>query len=285
VGPPAKAEVDVSGVLILEWLKDSPLEPRTGLELHKIIEAARPNWSTYMPCTTKADLLRAIESAASPRGRIVHIECHGCEDGLGDGSGIEFLTWNELNLPLQILNEASNCNSLVFVAACLGFAGISALASGPRAPAAALVGPADSLSPAELFAATVAFYQTLIGGNGHLTQMAAASTASSTVHFEPESMAVMAFDVWAERLIVNARPETRALRIEAARKRLIEQLHNSPQEADTQLLEFDRAESQAAQAAWDYFFMLDRAPNNATKFGVDFRLASQRVAKFFDQSL
>lgn len=278
--PPHAGFAQIGGVVILEWLQDIPSERRTGLELHQFLEQARPGWSRYIRCHTKNDLMDAINQAQSPQGCVLHIECHGCDEGLGDGSSGSFLTWDELNPHLQSLNQASNCNLIVFVAACTGFAAILALTKGPRAPAIALVGPDQNLSAQAVADASFSFYQTLMDGDSHLSVMSRSSTQESNTHFETQSMVELAFEVWLEKMIVDARPDNRDAAISAVRQRLINEGQYTPDKEVVILKNFSQAQANAVQDLWDHFFMIDTHPENSSRFGVDFKEIARRIEKF-----
>lgn len=92
---------------------------------------------------------------------MLHIECHGDEDGfqLADGS---LLDWPELKVPLTNLNEAMHLNLMIAVAACDGAALAKIISMGDKAPFWGLIGPTDSALPEELETPYRALYQTLI---------------------------------------------------------------------------------------------------------------------------
>jgi hypothetical protein len=275
--PPLEANVSFNGLYIVEWLHDSPCEPRTGWELHLKMEHLRPGWSRYVRCETKNDVFRAIGNATVVRGvaPILHIECHGDDAGLGNGASDEKILWDELRPLLQALNLASECNLLVFIAACEGFAGIKALTEGPRAAAAVLIGPASPLDTDQLAAATDTFYSEFARGNAHLQTVVDAMNAQCGVHFEPELMALLAFEATVERMVVDARDERRFERMERMRARL-----SDAGKSTEAMSHFDEITAKAAQHTWDILFMLDRYPSNASRFGVDIVGLARRIAAF-----
>jgi hypothetical protein len=279
--PPLQAHISFNGLYIVEWLQDSPSEPRTGRDLHLKMERLRPGWSRYVRCETKEDVFRAIRNATVVEGvaPILHIECHGDDLGLGNGASNEEILWDELRPFLQELNLASGCNLLVFIAACEGFAGIKALTEGPRAPAAALVGPASPIDTGQLAAATHAFYSGLPCGNTHLQTMVDAMTAQCGVHFEPEPMALLAFESMVERMVVDSRGQNRTNRMGRMRARLSELGLDAAKLADA-MSQFDEIMATSAQQTWDTFFMLDHYPSNASRFGVDLVGVAHRIAAF-----
>jgi hypothetical protein len=104
--PPAIAEIQTTNIWIIEWL--SPGEAHTGRQLHEWMEDQRPGWSTYHYCATKAQVIQAIQRAttcaqASEMIPVLHLEAHGSNAGLASDNSAhaEFLTWEELIIPLQ----------------------------------------------------------------------------------------------------------------------------------------------------------------------------------------
>jgi len=191
-GPPVKAIIKSTRVWIIEWL---PLtdKKRTGRDLHEWMQNMRPKWSHYSECSTKKEVLSSIEQATilSQKNNmipILHIEAHGCHDGLfyeDVNEHIELLSWDELTEPLQKLNLATRCNLIFVVAACIGFAGIQALVRGPRAPAIAIVGPDAEIKVGQLFDGIKEFYRRWMDKDPNLTDIVnSASRETSSVSFD-----------------------------------------------------------------------------------------------------
>lgn len=92
---------------------------------------------------------------------ILHVECHGNNDGLtlSDGS---FLSWMEIKEPLIELNIATRMNLLVVVSACDGSAITHTLSMVDRAPLYGLIGPIRPVLPNELMRSYLALYETLL---------------------------------------------------------------------------------------------------------------------------
>lgn len=92
---------------------------------------------------------------------MLHIECHGDEDGFqfADGS---LLDWPELKTPLATLNQAMHLNLMIAVAACVGAAITKVITMGDRAPFWGVIGPIKSVYPSELEEPFKALYLTLI---------------------------------------------------------------------------------------------------------------------------
>lgn len=235
---PALAGVRATNVWIIEWL--SPGEKRTGNELHIWMQSQRPGWSVYDRCESKTEVVRSIEHAAGLAKRsgkvpILHIEAHGCDMGIASSNDPrgDFLSWSELTIPLQQLNVATNCNLIVVVAACFGFAAIQALTKGPRAPAVALVGPNATLSGNELLLGAKEFYRRFSDERPRLVDIAeSASREMTSAGFEWEPFATMAYEALVEQLITAKRPAERYARLERLRERMRKKTTFSPEEIE-----------------------------------------------------
>lgn len=109
------------------------------------------------------ELLPELTAAALAAGDIpvLHIECHGNDDGLALADG-SFATWPDLKEPLTSLNVATGMNLLVVVAACDGSALTYTLGLVDRAPLHGLIGPTRAVAPEELMRAYLALYETLL---------------------------------------------------------------------------------------------------------------------------
>jgi hypothetical protein len=276
-GPPASAVVRSTNVWIIEWLP--PNEHPTGKLLHEWMQGKRPGWSVYSKCANKKDVLSSIDRAtnlAKKSGMIpvLHLEAHGNKDCLGlpnDNGGVEVLTWDELTDSLQRLNLSTRCNLVIFVAACIGFAGIKAFVRGPRAPAVALVGPSARITSGDLLSATKEFYDRWMGGKPNFAEVVAnSSQKAGTVPFSWEAFAVLAYDALAKQVIISMRPDEQRMQVQRFRQRMIEQRMWSEAEIENRLsLLTPSLQANIIQPMWDKMFMIDLYPENRVKFGVD----------------
>lgn len=91
---------------------------------------------------------------------LLHIECHGHDEGLqfADGST---LSWRDLKLHLVALNEATKLNLVVIIAACFGGSIARISGADDRAPFWGFIGPKEEISTGQLSDAMSAFYQAL----------------------------------------------------------------------------------------------------------------------------
>lgn len=284
-GPPALATIRTTNVWIIEWLHSN--DRKTGHLLHSWLQQQRPGWSAYFRCSSKADILAAIERAAVRvrQSRIVpvlHLEAHGDDQGLegpcGTG-GAELLSWDELADPLQHLNLATGCNLVVLVAACTGFAGIKAFYRGPRAPAVALIGPTNTLNESELLNGTKEFYRRWRDHDARLSEIVASvSRETGPVAFEMEPFALLAFEAMVKSLLISLRPEEQNRRTERLRQRVQDALALSAADVENQLSVLPAIPpAEDLQLIWDTLFMIDLWPENRERFGVDMMAVRQDI--------
>ncbi|MNU88225.1 hypothetical protein D3C71_780310 [compost metagenome] len=109
------------------------------------------------------DLLSQLAHQASrnPYVPLLHIECHGQEEGLefADGSS---LTWTDMKPSFVALNVATRLNLITVVAACYGGAIASFVRAEQRAPFWAFLAPKRRISAGDLEMSLSAFYQALL---------------------------------------------------------------------------------------------------------------------------
>lgn len=291
---PRWGSVRTTNVWIVEWL--FPDDKRTGRLLHEWMKQRRNGWSRYTSCASKAELLAAIREAANyseehEASPILHIEAHGNSLGLEGPNalgGTEFMEWRELTPELQALNVATECNLAVFVAACKGFAGIDALAEGPRAPAAVLIGPVDDVTDTNLFEGVKEFYRRWMDADAVLHEVAdhASQQAGGDILFEPEPFAALAYETFVKHLIVSMRPSERRERMAQMRARLANEIELSDHEInhDQRLHLQSEIDESLWQTLWDEMFMIDLFPENRTRFGLDVREIVRLIAEFHGQA-
>jgi len=286
--PPQDGSIKKPTIIwIVEWL--SPDDQRTGGQLHEWVHKHCATKSKYFVCRSKKEVTRTIERATLFAGNdtipLLHIEAHGDESGLEGPNRVgdlETLTWDELTVPLQKLNLHTRCNLVVFIAACTGFAGIKVFFKGPLAPAVALAGPAAPIYPSDLLQGTKEFYRRLRDKRPHLDKMVdSASTEVGTTIFELEPFVVLAFEAFAEQLIISNRPEERHLQIDRLRGMMSTKTPYSAAKIENRLktrltlpLEMTKKHQ---QSLWDKMFMIDLFPNNQKRFGVDWSAIIDRV--------
>ncbi len=97
------------------------------------------------------------ECKANNRWPILHIESHGCSEGIATASG-EHINWQELKPYLCALNEISRLNLMVVMAACNGMDLAKVVLPTDRAPVWAIIGPPNPVKTGRLLDGFKAFY-------------------------------------------------------------------------------------------------------------------------------
>jgi len=285
-GPPAFANVRTTTVWIIEWL--APEETLTGLKLQEWMEQRRPGWSVYCPCETKADVLAAIKRAedwaqTTAMVPVLHIESHGGTHGLTptSASDAEWLTWEELTVPLQRLNLVTRCNVIMVVAACVGYAAVQAFNKGPRAPAIALVGPDTNVSPSKLFDGVKELYRRWQDTRGLTEIVESASREMGEVHFELEPFTTLCFEAMVTGLVKSIRRPERQERMERLRLRLLAETQLTREQIDSRMPQLPLLPAWSEmQRLWDEMFMIDIWPENKERFGIDLKDIIGRIESF-----
>lgn len=158
------------------------------------------------------DTIREIAEMSRTLGLrpIVHIECHGTEEGLRVGAAGELLPWPLLEPVFRQLNLATGCNLGVVMVVCHGLFALKPVKITRPAPFYFLLGSQDELYSVDIRAEMPEFYRTLC--ETHDLDRAIARVRSCK-HFIAEHLVVHALG----RLIKNALTgKGRAKRIEHA---------------------------------------------------------------------
>jgi hypothetical protein len=211
---------------------------------------------------------------------VLHLESHGGEDGLAPSRPphIECLPWGDLTEPLQELNMATRCNLIVVVAACVGFAGVQALQRGPRAPAVALVGPDDEVTPSKLLAGAKELYRRWMDTRNLTEMVESASREMDGVRFEPEPFATLCFEALVAGLVKRVRRPERQKSTEGLRQRLLAETDLTSERIESRLLQLPYLPAWGeVQRMWDEMFMIDIWPENKDRFGIDLKDIIQRI--------
>lgn len=117
-------------------LFDNRLDKAKQVQKDLVVEFADP--------ITKAELFEVLEKikneALTGIYPMIHFECHGCEDGLGTGSG-ELVEWDEIREILIEINRSTKLNLMIVIAACNGAHLIKVSTKLDEAPFWAIIGP------------------------------------------------------------------------------------------------------------------------------------------------
>ncbi|WP_339135803.1 MAG: hypothetical protein WGN25_18940 [Candidatus Electrothrix sp. GW3-4] len=263
--PPVESVNKSTNIWIIEWLPTD--EQHTGQLLHEWMQERRSRWSKYSECKSSTEVLASIKDATDLAERtgmipVLHIEAHGNKDGLGGPNGKggeELLSWERLTDPLQRLNFATNCNLVVVIAACIGFAGIKALTRSPIAPAVALVGPDAEISPGDLLSGTKEFYRRWMDNEPRLSEITdSASRESGGVYFDWEPYILLAYQSLAEHLIISLRKDQQDMQKDRLRARMSKETNLSEVEIESRLAQYSPAiKGDQFQQIWDQMFLID----------------------------
>ena len=213
-------------------------------------------------------LLLELTTTALATGDIpvLHIECHGNDDGLAFADG-SFITWADLKVPLTSLNVATGMNLLVVVSACDGSSLTHTLGLVDRAPLHGLIGPIRAVTPDELMRAYLALYETLMRTRSASQAVEAmrVATPGTFVYRAAKSLFQYVWDHY------QATQETPEARLERGRRMAA----NPPSGYDgppVQPEEFAQLLAEKNREFFDTyrrkFFLCDLFPEHETRFAV-----------------
>lgn len=118
--------------------------------VYQRIESAKAFVTLITDC---ADLAKRVDYVP-----LVHLECHGSQEGLefADGSN---LSWLDVKNVVTPLNIATRLNLIFVISACHGFTLASKVYATDPAPIYAFVGPSRDMNAQELLTGFLAFYK------------------------------------------------------------------------------------------------------------------------------
>ena len=164
-----KITLPFTDIIIIESLPAG--DRSTGSELKESIDGyvgllpKQPRVS-FCQVSSKADFeqgLKTLGSSCRNTGMIpiLHIEIHGCEQGLGLSSG-EFVKWEELHDLLEPINTVCGNKLLVTLAVCCGAYFMQTLQINRHVPFWGIVGSFEPLQVNKLLACYKQFYKTYL---------------------------------------------------------------------------------------------------------------------------
>jgi hypothetical protein len=194
---------------------------------------------------------------------LLHIECHGDEDGLelADGSG---MSWGDLYPLLRELNIATRFNLLIAVSACCGAATMRTANATKPAPFWGLIGPTKNMYPDELERAFGALYLALLRTKSSKESMAAMDEAQKNGDWIRTTAMKVFQDIWRGYKKYHCTPEAlhdRSAAIlnapaNAGRNLTVEQVEVLIRQREQDLL----------HRYWKDFFMHDLFPECQARF-------------------
>lgn len=152
---------------VIESLKEGELQTGTNLINNQlsIAKLNHPDLKIVLEKPiTKSDFINVLagirtEVCVNSDYPMLHIECHGCPDGLGVASG-ELVEWDELREVLIEINRACKLNLVIVLAACNGAHLINVSLKMDRAPFWAIIGPENEVKAGDVEKDFGAFYST-----------------------------------------------------------------------------------------------------------------------------
>lgn len=155
-------------IYIIEWL--SAGDAKTGWELFDELQPmglmSNPRVDvSFERVRTRDDFIACIRTIqedfrTTRRLPLLHIESHGCLDGICSSEGDE-VCWPELMAELIPLNQLTQLRLFVVLAACEGFWGLQMAQPVGRAAFLALLGPSKPISAGRLSEALLVFYRSI----------------------------------------------------------------------------------------------------------------------------
>ncbi|MFZ2163315.1 MAG: hypothetical protein WAW02_13965 [Sideroxyarcus sp.] len=148
---------------------------------------------------------------------VLHLECHGLSDktglSLGDATA---LPWSELGTALAKLNQTTQCNLFVTLAACHGAMLFETLDVHARAPCWGLMGPSGEVSPPDLVGSYSAFFLKLLQSEDTVAALCALRDApdrnAQYFLFTAENVFQTVFQLYRATCSTNAQMAERAER-------------------------------------------------------------------------
>lgn len=208
----------------------------------------------------------AIEQDIIP---MLHIECHGCEDGFkfADGSRAD---WEKLKLPITELNVATGLNLMIAVAACTGGALAKALRMSDRAPFWGLIGPTKDVMPATLEKAYRALYLTLLSTKSPAKAVKAMDAATEPGLFWRTTAQGLFENGWASYKKQYCTPTALNHRAKRMQERIIHLSAKKPPSLEELRTRLVKHEPKAFEQYRASFFMYDLFPEHQTRFPVQY---------------
>jgi hypothetical protein len=204
---------------------------------------------------------------------LLHIECHGDEDGLqfADGS---LISWESLKEALIPLNVAMRLNLMIVLVSCFGGAFIKALRLSDRAPVWGLIGPSQKISSGEVEPHFGIFYRTLFStGSPRATVDALNQSISRHNLYIRTTAEGFFYRVWRKYKEGQCTPQKLKARARRMRERAKELKIMPLEKVSEYKKKLVRDESKAFNKFRDTYFMYDLYPENQQRFSVTYKKA------------
>ncbi len=200
---------------------------------------------------------------------MLHIECHGNEDGFefADGS---FANWEMLKPALIELNIATCLNLLITVAACTGGALAKVISIDDRAPFWGLIAPTKTLTDRDLENAYRALYLTLLSTKSPTAAVQAMDAATIPGQFWRTTSQDLFEKIWANYKADYCNAEALVIRLKRI-KGLLEQTSEGSVSTMSELKDqLKSREPKIFEQFRNVFFMYDLFPGHTNRFPIEY---------------
>jgi hypothetical protein len=211
----------------------------------------------------------ATDEIARGHTPVLHIECHGNDDGIGLANGCDFIAWEELRSYLVPLNVATGMNLMVSIAACYGAFAIKELLPSARAPFLAALSTDRETYPDELYRGFLAFYRTLL-------ETLDGDQALQQIRHDGPGAPFFLIDALAHFKLIYRNYIARRCSSEQYRLRA-QGIQEEQREQGVRVVELDvivqrliADQRSAFERLWREHFLIDLYPGNAERFPVSY---------------
>jgi hypothetical protein len=253
-------------------------QAQTGLQLFQALEPllrtlAHPVSVDRIEIPTRRSFEDALHNVmtnaiSTVRIPLLHVECHGNDDGIGFADG-DFIYWVELCEQLTRLNVTTRLNLFVSIAACLGAYLASQFVPTHRAPVSACLSITKTAYPDQIYRGFFAFYSTLLStldGNAALRELKRVNVAEDQSFYLAEAMDFfkLAYRGYLKHYCTPEKYRQRAQHIQEEQKE-----RGLPvASVDDIYQHFVSTEGSSFEKARERYFMVDLFPENAQRFPV-----------------
>jgi len=219
------------------------------------------------------------ECVATAKFPLLHIECHGCPEGLQMASG-EVVNWSEIREQFISINSACRLNLVVVLAACYGVHVLNLATKLDRAPFWAVIAPEKEVTAGHVQAGFDAFYKEFFKALDGDAAIAALNHQDADRVYHFFSIKRFFLRAYREYYAIACRGKAQRDRIED----LVSQAMSNPLIARNVGLAKVRklVKEQRGHHKVDFermahsYFMIDLYPENAERFLVDFNEIAQQ---------
>ena len=147
----ANQEIKCRRIAIIQFLRDCD-EPQGEKLYEEIKELENTEQDFVISCTvakSKEEFFKAIDNLCKeliePTLVTLHLDTHGCEDGIGIDRFDNFITWHELYEHIRPINIKLHNTLMIVMSVCVGAGIMTCLEPNNRAPFMAFIGNTRSV--------------------------------------------------------------------------------------------------------------------------------------------